>query len=234
MALNTHAKKSVAALALVFPLTLAACGDDNEGDSTDAANTVTSTASAESSKSASSSAPQSSASDSAKTSQGSDASSSDAKSAGGDAAAAQETLAEPFAGENNPMENATPLAPVADGQDADPATAGQIDGLVRGLYNTKTMHQFMRYMPDHTCTRILDQKPELRNMDLSQIPDVALADIPDSQWGSVNLKSVSDIKVKGNEASAQVAVDSAQGLDSQVMRFENENGNWLFCGEPGQ
>lgn len=253
MSLFTPSKMSVAALALVVPLTLTACGSDEE-DSTEAApSTETATKEAPSSKakdedkdkdaeksSEDKDAEKSSEAkdkdkdkdqDSEKSAQGKErsASNQDGNNAGGgDQAAAAESLVDPFEG-GDPLQGQADIAPVDDGQAADGAVSGEINGLVRGLYDQQDMRSFMRYMPDHTCQRVLDAQPELRNADYNQIPQVSMDEASNGQWKDTFVQDIRDIKVKDNTASATVEVATPQGPDTTTMRFANEGGNWTFC-----
>lgn len=240
MSLFTPSKMSVVALALVVPLTLTACGSDEE-DSTEAApSTETATKEAPSSKAKDedkdkdaekSSEAKDKDKDSEKSAQGKErsASNQDGNNAGGgDQAAAAESMVDPFEG-GDPMQGQADIAPVEGGQAADGAVSGEINGLVRGLYDQQDMRSFMRYMPDHTCQRVLDAQPELRNADYNQIPQVSMDEASNGQWKDTFVQDIRDIKVKDNTASATVEVATPQGPDTTTMRFANEGGNWTFC-----
>lgn len=241
MTLRTQAKKSAVALALVAPLALAACGTSEED--TDAAGTVTATstkaASEESSEAPTSSEEPTSTkpdeSEQAKPEANkNEAAGAGAGAGGADAAAesgseqAPEQLANPFEGNQDPLK-AKPVAPIEGGQAADPAATDEINQLVGGLYETQTLRQFLRYVPDHTCGEVMAQQGELQNMDYNQIPDMPLSDVPNAQWDQAGVKSVEDLQVKGDTASATVTVNTPEGEDSSVMRFKQENGAWTFC-----
>lgn len=243
MSLFTPSKMSVAALALVVPLTLTACGSDEE-DSTEAApSTETATKEAPSSKAKDEDkdkdAEKSSEvkdkdkdkdKDAEKSAQGKErsAANQDGGNGGGDQAAAAESLVDPFEG-GDPLQGQADIAPVESGQAADGAVSGEINGLVRGLYDQQDMRSFMRYMPDHTCQRVLDAQPELRNADYSQIPQVSMDEASNGQWKNTFVQDIRDIQVKDNTASATVEVATPQGPDTTTMRFANEGGNWTFC-----
>ncbi|WP_290222371.1 hypothetical protein [Corynebacterium confusum] len=236
---------SVAALALVVPLTLTACGSDEE-DSTEAApSTETATKEAPSSKAKDedkdkdaekSSEAKDKDKDAEKSAQGKERSASHqdggnaggGNAGGGDQAAAAESQVDPFEG-GDPLQGQADIAPVEGGQAADGAVSDEINGLVRGLYDQQDMRSFMRYMPDHTCQRVLDAQPELRNADYSQIPQVSMDEASNGQWKNTFVQDIRDIQVKDNTASATVEVATPQGPDTTTMRFANEGGNWTFC-----
>lgn len=240
MSLFTPSKMSVAALALVVPLTLTACGSDEE-DSTEAApSTETATKEAPSSKAKDedkdkdaekSSEAKDKDKDAEKSAQGKERSASHqdgGNAGGGDQAAAAESQVDPFEG-GDPLQGQADIAPVEGGQAADGAVSDEINGLVRGLYDQQDMRSFMRYMPDHTCQRVLDAQPELRNADYSQIPQVSMDEASNGQWKNTFVQDIRDIQVKDNTASATVEVATPQGPDTTTMRFANEGGNWTFC-----
>lgn len=248
MSFLTPAKKSLVAVAMVLPMALVACGSDDKANNAQSGNKETSAASSTKSK-ASEGADKSAA-------PSKDAKASDEKGANkekkdgdsnkdADAAAAPETLANPFEGGANPLENAAPVAPVQ----GEPASQADVDGinqLVRGLYETTTMRQFFKYMPDHTCSAVLNaQGSEVANMDYNQIPDVPMNELKNMlaasgqdtsqlngfDWNAIGVESINDVVVNGDDASATVNVNTNEGLDSSTMRFRRENGNWTFCGE---
>lgn len=251
MSFLTPAKKSLVAVAMVLPMTLVACGNDEQANNAQGGDKTTATKTTQASKDADKSA----APSKEKKSEDKDANKDkkdgkDAEKKGGadkdsNAAAAEETLANPFEGGANPLENAAPVAPV----EGAPAEQGDVDGinqLVRGLYETKTMRQFFKYMPDHTCSAVLNaQGSEVANMDYNQIPDVPMNELKNMlaasgqdtsqldgfDWNAIGVESINDVVVNGDDASATVNVNTNEGLDSSTMRFRRENGNWTFCGE---
>lgn len=89
----------------------------------------------------------------------------------------------------------------------------------------------MNYIPSNTCQKILDQnKEQLSQLDVNQLPPISMADAVGPSWANVGMQSMEDVKVKGDEASATVTVNTPQGVDTSVMRFKNEGGRWTFCG----
>ncbi|HAT1547803.1 hypothetical protein HMPREF3153_09390 [Corynebacterium sp. HMSC06C06] len=238
----TPAKKSLVAVAMVLPMALVACGSDDEANKAQSDDKKTSAAPSTKSK-ASESADKSAAP--SKDAKASDEKDVNKEKKDADAAAAPETLVNPFEGGANPLENAAPVPPVQ----GEPASQADVDGinrLVRGLYETTTMRQFFKYMPDHTCAAVLNaQGAEMANMDYNQIPDVPMNDLKNMlaasgqdtsqlngfDWNAVGVESINDVVVNGDDASATVNVKTNQGVDSSTMRFRRENGNWTFCGE---
>ncbi|MDO5031425.1 hypothetical protein [Corynebacterium sp.] len=236
MSFLTPAKKSLVALTMVAPLALAACGSDEEeakgGASSKATTTTQSATSAKDNKTSSEEKPAEEKPEDKE------------KKEGEEPQAVPEQLENPFEGGNNPLENANPATPVQ-GQPASQADIDGINQLVRGLYETKTMRQFFRYMPEHTCAAVMNsQGAEMANMDYNQIPDVPMNDLKSMleasgqdtsqlqgfDWNAIGVESINDVVVNGDDASATVNVNTNQGLDSSTMRFKRENGNWTFCG----
>lgn len=230
------AKKSIIALALVAPLSLAACSSD---ENTDAGSTTVTSANgaapagegnANDAQKDAAAASSGAAAPSAAEQQDGDAAgpqTGDQPEAGADGQT-PETLVNPFDGENNPLQgdNAQPLET---GGAADEATINEIRALNEGLYNTTTLRQFSKYIPDHTCKRVLDQQEEnLAEYDYNQIPDFPMDNLG-VNWSQTNVDSVQDVKVDGNVASATVVVNSPNGQESSTMRFEREDGAWKYC-----
>lgn len=122
----------------------------------------------------------------------------------------------------------TNLRPIVGGHPADPATAEEITGLVRGIGNVKTVREGMEYLPKNTCQRVIDANGGQANLDFSEIPEsITLADV---NMQPSQIYSVDAIQVDGPAASASVVIDDgAGGQQSNVYRFLHENGRWTFC-----
>ena len=216
-------KVAVAAIA-ASALVLASCSDS--GDSGNTASGGTSAASSD--KSASSKGSSGGASTSA-------------SGAATSAAAASSGEAKPAEGASSdapPLpENVTPPAlpttthqPVEGGQPASPEDAKSIEGVVRGITAETTLRSYMGYIPQHTCKKVLDENGGEKSLDLGQIPDVPLDSYPDFKKAKPTIDSVTDIKVAGETASAQVTASTeADGQTVATQRFAKENGKWVFC-----
>lgn len=229
MSLRITSKSSIAACAIILPLTLAACSGANEDAKKPApTSTAVKSSSAASSSASSSAAPTTSApaEPSAPVSESAPAPATQAADPAADPAAA---VADPFQGANPAA--AAPLPPLEEAQEADPATREQLAGLVNGIYAQNDLRSFMNYIPSNTCQKILDQnKEQLSQLDVNQLPPISMADAVGPSWANVGMQSMEDVKVKGDEASATVTVNTPQGVDTSVMRFKNEGGRWTFCG----
>ena len=215
-------KVAVAAIA-ASALVLASCSDS--GDSGNTASGGTSAASSDKTASSKGSSGGASTSASAAATSAAAASSGEAKPAEG-------------ASEAPPLpENVTPPAlpttthqPVEGGQPASPEDAKSIEGVVRGITAETTLRSYMGYIPQHTCKKVLDENGGEKSLDLGQIPDVPLDSYPDFKKAKPTIDSVTDIKVSGDTASAQVTASTeAEGQTVATQRFAKENGKWVFC-----
>ncbi|WP_314536584.1 hypothetical protein [uncultured Corynebacterium sp.] len=215
-------KVAVAAIA-ASALVLASCSDS--GDSGNTASGGTSAASSDKTASSKGSSGGASTSASAAATSAAAASSGEAKPAEG-------------ASEAPPLpENVTPPAlpttthqPVEGGQPASPEDAKSIEGVVRGITAETTLRSYMGYIPQHTCKKVLDENGGEKSLDLGQIPDVPLDSYPDFKKAKPTIDSVTDIKVSGDTASAQVTASTeSEGQTVATQRFAKENGKWVFC-----
>ena len=216
-------KVAVAAIA-ASALVLASCSDS--GDSGNTASGGTSAASSD--KSASSKG----------SSGGASTSASGAAASGAATSSGEAKPAEGASSDAPPLpENVTPPAlpttthqPVEGGQPASPEDAKSIEGVVRGITAETTLRSYMGYIPQHTCKKVLDEHGGEKSLDLGQIPDVPLDSYPDFKKAKPTIDSVTDIKVAGETASAQVTASTeADGQTVATQRFAKENGKWVFC-----
>ena len=216
-------KVAVAAIA-ASALVLASCSDS--GDSGNTASGGTSAASSD--KSASSKG----------SSGGASTSASGAAASGAATSSGEAKPAEGASSDAPPLpENVTPPAlpttthqPLEGGQPASPEDAKSIEGVVRGITAETTLRSYMGYIPQHTCKKVLDENGGEKSLDLGQIPDVPLDSYPDFKKAKPTIDSVTDIKVAGETASAQVTASTeADGQTVATQRFAKENGKWVFC-----
>ena len=216
-------KVAVAAIA-ASALVLASCSESG-----DAGNTASGgTSAASSDKSASSKG----------SSGGASTSASGAAASGAATSSGEAKPAEGASSDAPPLpENVTPPAlpttthqPVEGGQPASPEDAKSIEGVVRGITAETTLRSYMGYIPQHTCKKVLDENGGEKSLDLGQIPDVPLDSYPDFKKAKPTIDSVTDIKVAGETASAQVTASTeADGQTVATQRFAKENGKWVFC-----
>ena len=198
------------ALALALPLALTACG--NKEESADSAQS--------SAAPATSAAPKSQNPDDAKKA-------AEEQKPADNAEGEMPTLANPL--EDNPP-TVVPLPPVENGQAANEQVKAELTELVGGIYKQRDMRSFTRYIPEHSCKQLLDQQEtDLRNVDYDQLPQTPIEQVMGPEWAQIGLQSLDNVQVNGDDASADVTVNSPQGPDTSTMRFHHEGGRWTFC-----
>ena len=245
----TPAKKSLVAVALVAPLALTACnsdGEDTVSDASSAVKTMTTTKASDET-SAPSKSEDKKDEDKDKSEENKDGEDKEPKQEGEQPQAegeAPESVTNPFENGGDPFKDMPKAEPVQ-GEAASQEDVDGINNLVRGLYDTTTMRQFIKYLPDHACAEVRNN-PEsgLNNIDYNQVPDIPInqlrdmvaasgqgdAGMEDFNWDQTGVESINDVVVNGDDASATVNVNTNKGVDSSTMRFKRENGNWTFCG----
>ena len=227
MTVSLNLKKSLALAALATPFMVAACGSDAEESEADAvaSSTVTSeaTPSTKSETESSESSPTESTTEDSDDPEPPTEPEDGQASAGAGAAGSSGEIVNPF--ENGDIEVAE-VGPVEGGQPASEGDRQAISGLVGGLYEQTTMHSFLRYMPDHTCQRVLEQNGG-GDFSLEGVPDMPMDQLPG--WGDSHVSDIADVQVNGDQASAVVTVQTAEGPDTATQRFQREGGNWAFC-----
>lgn len=245
----TPAKKSLVAVALVAPLALTACnsdGEDTVSDASSAVKTMTTTKASDKS-SAPSKSEDKKDEDKDKSEENKDGEDKEPKQEGEQPQAegeAPESVTNPFENGGDPFKDMPKAEPVQ-GEAASQEDVDGINNLVRGLYDTTTMRQFIKYLPDHACAEVRNN-PEsgLNNIDYNQVPDIPINQLRDMvaasgqgdagmegfNWDQTGVESINDVVVNGDDASATVNVNTNKGVDSSTMRFKRENGNWTFCG----
>lgn len=230
--------KSIAALALVLPLTLAACGNDEEADNAATGSTTAKTTATSKVAPSESAAPSSEAPSAEKPKE-----ESAAPEEGDNAEAAPSTLVNPF--EDGAAAEATTFAP-GDGDAGDDATKETITNLINGTYKQQDVRSLAQYTRDNTCARVVNENQQvgpngeqlsLANLDLSQFDNLpadqkAILEPYNQQIRdnfSKTTTDIQDVRVNGNTASATVTVNSPAGSETNTMVFENEGGAWKFC-----
>ena len=245
MSFLTPAKKSLIAVALVAPLSLAACGsdDENAGDTaSSAAKTTTTTKSKE--KTSEKKTEEKTSEEKKEGEENKDGESAAPKPEGENPEGGNQAVANPFEEVADPFQNMPKVEPVQ-GEAASQEDIDGINTLVRGMYEQQTMRSFVKYLPEHTCAAVRnDPNSGLDQVDYNQVPDVPMNQLKDMMaaagqdtsqmegfdWSKTGVESINDVVVNGDDASATVNVNTSQGMDSSTMRFKRENGNWTFCG----
>ena len=245
MSFLTPAKKSLIAVALVAPLSLAACGsdDENAGDTaSSAAKTTTTTKSKE--KTSEKKTEEKTSEEKKEGEENKDGESAAPKPEGENPEGGDQTVANPFENGVDPFQSMPKVEPVP-GEAASQEDIDGINGLVRGMYEQQTTRSFVKYLPEHTCAAVRnDPNSGLDQVDYNQVPDVPMNQLKDMMaaagqdtsqmegfdWSKTGVESINDVVVNGDDASATVNVNTSKGMDSSTMRFKRENGNWTFCG----
>ena len=245
MSFLTPAKKSLIAVALVAPLSLAACGsdDENAGDTaSSAAKTTTTTQPKE--KTSEKKTEEKTSEEKKEGEENKDGESAAPKPEGENPEGGDQAVANPFEEGADPFQNMPKVEPVQ-GEAASQEDIDGINTLVRGMYEQQTMRSFVKYLPEHTCAAVRnDPNSGLDQVDYNQVPDVPMNQLKDMMaaagqdtsqmegfdWSKTGVESINDVVVNGDDASATVNVNTSQGMDSSTMRFKRENGNWTFCG----
>lgn len=242
MTLTIAPKKAIAAVVLVAPLALAACGSNEEENTASGLATETNvvTVAPDAGK----------ASEEKKDDKDKDkkdeAAKKDQKSAdqsNPDDPQAQGVPNEGAAGVVNPFEDGTlPTAevkPVEGGQAASEADIKAMTDTMNKIYNPKDLVSWSRVIMDNSCKKVVDQtNQELASQgtsldqterEMQQAIDAAKAagrpipPVPQTQ------AQLSDVRVNGDTASANVTVDSNGQTESGVQRFQREGNQWKVC-----
>lgn len=223
MTISLTVKKTMTALALAAPLALVACGSDDGGDesTSSAPSTVTSTRTSETTTTTETSSAEETTSSQAP----SETSAEPTESEAPDAQAAPQ-MNDPFAAGQLAYEEATP---VQGGGPANEADRAEIEGLVGGIYNTETFHQFLRYVPENACSAVIEANGGPAALDLAEIPDMPLSQLPGYAESNAHIQSIEDVRVEGDQASAVVTAVSNGQAETQTQRFLKEDGRWKFC-----
>jgi len=215
-------KKTITALALAAPLALVACGSDDGADETtsSAPSTVTSTRTSETTTTETS--------EEETTSSSAAPSETSAEPTEGDTEDPQAApqINDPFAAGQLAYEEATP---VEGGGPASEADRAEIEGLVGGIYQSQTFHQFLRYVPENACSAVIEANGGPAALDLGDIPDMPLSQLPGYAESNAHIQSIDDVRVEGDQASAVVTAVSNGQAETQTQRFLKEDGRWKFC-----
>ncbi|QGU04965.1 hypothetical protein [Corynebacterium comes] len=219
-------KKTIAALALIAPLTfVTACGSGDGADETTSSspNTVTSTRSTEAET------VESTVEETTEESAEPETVEPEPETVAPEPEAVEQPEAAPPAEDPLLGELYEEPEPVQGGATASEADRAAIDGLVRGMYQVGTFHQFLRYIPENTCNELVAAQGGPAALDLAGVPDQPL-----NQWdyyvaAEPHIASVNDVRVEGDNASAVVTAVSAGQSETRTQRYLREDGRWKFC-----
>ncbi|MBC3185260.1 hypothetical protein H7347_01490 [Corynebacterium sp. zg-331] len=225
--------KALIAAAVAAPLVLSGCGKEAE-EATEASSAATSTTAPASQTTTAPPAPANTASAvPAAPPQPSAPAAPSPKPAPPAGAQAEQNNTQPAPGQSAPQDNndlpITTVAPIPGGQPASGQDAEAIRALVTGFNDETSMRRKMEYLPQHTCSRVIQENGGPEAFDFSAIPDVNLAEMPGGEQYNSSVTEVRDIVVDGDQASATVVATSNNGPSEATQRFSRENGAWTFC-----
>lgn len=140
------------------------------------------------------------------------------------------TLANPF--ENGMPENTNqPLEGAQEGSDED---RKQMEDTARAVLNPGSFADWTRTILDNSCKAVADpmmEELERQGLTLEQVEEAGR--LAEQQGQALELPksevSISDVRVDGNRASANLTAKNENGEETQVMIFEKEDGRWKFC-----
>lgn len=240
MTLTITPKKSVAAALLVAPLALSACGSDEEVVSGMATETNVVTVAPDAAK------PEDEDKDKDKDKAKDPQKKDEAKpedQPNPDDPQAQGAPNEGAAGVVNPFEDGTlptvEVKPVEGGQAGTDADVKQMTETMNRIYNPKDLVSWSRVIMDNSCKKVVDQTNqelasrgtslEQTEREMQQALDAARAAGRPAPAVPKTNAQLSDVRVKGNTASATVTVNTGGQTESGVQRFEREGDQWKVC-----
>ncbi|UQV53476.1 hypothetical protein [Corynebacterium pseudodiphtheriticum] len=124
------------------------------------------------------------------------------------------------------------VAPVEGGQPADEQTIGEIRQLLDGAYQQETLTKFMQYIPNNTCRAALDEIGGANAFNMDELDPATRAQFDRAYELMPNrsyIESVTNVQRNGDRASATVTVNTPQGKDESIQRYQIEDGQWKFC-----
>lgn len=224
MMMSLKAKKKMAALVLVAPLTLVACGSD--------ADSTTESTSASSSTITSTKAIESTTAEESSTTEPTEATETTESSEPEVAPETTEEVADapqvdvPLA-EGSPTYDEA--APIESGSPASEADRAEIEALIQGIYQSTTIHEFISYVPQNSCRAVFEANGGEASLDLTGIADMPLNEYPAFVEAQPHVESIEDVQVNGDQASAVVTAVSSGQAETRTQRFLREDGQWTFC-----
>ncbi|KAA8722633.1 hypothetical protein [Corynebacterium spheniscorum] len=115
-----------------------------------------------------------------------------------------------------------------DGAAASAQDEQEITNLVTGILNASTVREWSTYIPNNSCAAVR-QEFDAQGLDAANLPDMPLDQMPGWAEAAPRIDAVNDIRVNGDQASAQVTSTSRGETTTGTMRFSREGGRWLFC-----
>ncbi|WP_257181851.1 hypothetical protein [Corynebacterium cystitidis] len=237
MKISFTSKKNLAALAMLLPLTLTACGS-NKSDEAAADATSSSTATSSASEAADKGKDKDKDKDGEKpegeqAADGQDPNNPDADPNNPGAARAGTPRAAGGAAPNvgNPLEGSqlptVQLEPLETGHAGTAEDAAQIRANLDEIYNQTTVQGWTNALANNTCSRVIEENGGAQVFDLGG-QDMSLAEVG-LDMSQMGVEDVRDVKVDGDRASVTVVVRTQNGTDSATQIFQKEGGRWKMC-----
>ncbi|MBP3087928.1 hypothetical protein EML15_01990 [Corynebacterium sp. sy017] len=115
------------------------------------------------------------------------------------------------------------------GGPATPEDAAAIEALERNISQATTLREYVSYVPNNTCRQVQAERGGEAAMNTDSVPDTPLAQVPAYQQANPTIDKVSNIKVEGDTASAQVTASTGGTPTTATHRYLKEDGRWKFC-----
>ncbi|MCL0244984.1 hypothetical protein JIM95_002295 [Corynebacterium sp. CCM 8835] len=221
------AKKTIAAAALIAPLSMSVVSCSSNGD--DAADATSTTSTSASTSTLTSTETSTSTTSSTTTTASGETLMSETTSAPAPAPVPDQEAAAAVAAAAANLPSPKPASPVQGGRPATPEEARAIEDLARRVAWAPTLRGYLGGILDNTCNSVLQANGGREAYDLNQIPDVPMDMIPELQGRRAEVQSVTDIMVEGNTASATVTANAGNEVETGTMRFLKEDGVWKLC-----
>ena len=104
----------------------------------------------------------------------------------------------------------------------------------RKVLNPDSFSTWTRTILDNSCSAVTEpmmQELDRQGLTLEQVEEAGR--IAEQQGQALDIPktdvSISDVRVDGNRASANLTARSDQGEQTEVMIFEKEDGRWKLC-----
>lgn len=140
------------------------------------------------------------------------------------------TLANPF--ENGMPENTN--QPIEGGKEGSDEDARQMEETGRAVLNPESFSGWTRTILDNSCKAVADpmmEELERQGLTLEQVEEAGR--VAEQQGQALEIPrsevSISDVRVDGNRASANLTAKNDSGEETHVMIFEKEDGRWKLC-----
>lgn len=149
---------------------------------------------------------------------------------GGNGGEEAPTLANPF--ENGMPENTN--QPIEGGEEGSDEDARQMEETGRAVLNPESFSGWTRTILDNSCKAVAEpmmEELERQGLTLEQVEEAGR--VAEQQGQALEIPqsevSISDVRVDGNRASANLTAKNDSGEETHVMIFEKEDGRWKLC-----